>query len=90
MTHNMIHSAAPGPVAVVNTTVLSPVEVVVCWSPVSLEETNGEIQFYRVVLHLYEGAELNRTIVAASAILEARFSGLGKMREIPYCGDYLA
>ena len=53
-------------------------EVTVRWSPVIQEEANGEIQLYLVLLSLYGGAELNKTTVDASAVLEANFTGLGE------------
>ena len=77
----VLHPAvAPGPVSVINTTILNSMEVTVRWSPVIQEEANGEIQLYLVLLSQYGGAELNRTIVDVSAVLEANFTGLGKSK----------
>ena len=73
----VLNLAAPGPVASLNITVVSSMEVVVRWSPVAEEETNGVIQFYQVILSKYGGEELNRNVVS-STVLEAQFSSLGK------------
>ena len=68
---------APGPVTNLSIGVVSSTSVVVRWSPVAEEETNGVIQFYQVVLREYGGLELNRSVVS-STVLETRFSDLGR------------
>ena len=74
----------PGTVSAIDITVLNTPAVRITWSPIPVEEANGNITHYIVSVSLYEGRELYNRNITVSSDLQVIVNGLGECFNLNY------
>ena len=74
----------PGTVSAIDITVFNTTAVRITWSPIPVEEANGNITHYIVSVSLYEGRELYNRNISVSSDLQVIVNGFGECFNLNY------